>query len=59
MPSKIRGTFLTLENSRAGHASSMIIAIDVQIKMQLVIIYAKYGLYNLNYSSGMDFQHSE
>lgn len=59
MLSKIRGTFLTLENSRAGHASSMTIAIDVQIKMQLVIIYAKYGLYNLNYSSGMDFQHSE
>lgn len=59
MPSKIRGTSLTLENSRAGHASSMIIAIDVQIKMQLVIIYAKYGLCNLNYSSGMDFQHSE
>lgn len=59
MSNNIHGTSLTLENSRAGHASSMIIAIDVQIKMQLVIIYAKYGLYNLNYSSGMDFQHSE
>lgn len=53
------GASLTLENSSDGQASPMIIAVDVQIKMQLVIIYAKYGLCNLNYSSGMDFQYSE
>lgn len=59
MPNKMCGASLTLENSSDGQASPMIIAVDVQIKMQLVIIYAKYGLCNLNYSSGMDFQYSE
>lgn len=39
--------------------SSMIIAVNVQIKMLSVIIYAKYGLHNLNYSSEIDFQYSE
>lgn len=37
----------------------MIIAVDVQIQMQSFIIYAKYGLYNFNYSSEIDFQYSE